>query len=198
MKKASLTLFFMLMTISMSAQSIELKKEFQNVKSIFLEYNWKTPTNHMDNSNFTKTIIHNVMFIHPNLIIKLTDKYISSGWTINVDENSLGTKTIKIPINSLIKADDYRLTFKNEDGIEVTLNNKKSLKTDYFFTSDKIVIKNLASQLNSFFDLLNKESFTGSLGIQNSSISKIATKKGSQENKVQTNGNASKSGKYVQ
>lgn len=198
MKKASLTLFFMLMTISMSAQSIELKKEFQNVKSIFLEYNWKTPTNHMDNSNFTKTIIHNVMFIYPNLIIKLTDKYICSGWTNSVDESSLGTKTIKIPINSLIKSDDYRLTFKNEDGIEVTLNNKKSLKTDYFFTSDKIVIKNLASQLNSFFDLLNKESFTGSLGIQNSSISKTATKKGNQENKVQTNGNASKSGRYVQ
>ena len=153
------------------AQTEDVRQCFQNIVSIFKEYNIETPDVHgsrCPNPSLEAKNL-NISYEYPNMIISYYLAY--KGFTF-VAGHTPGRRTIAFSLADTNIREGYKwnsfdlqsLDFRSESGIEITKNGKKDLLTSWTLYTSPLVCEKLGKELRQFKFLVWKTGFTGSIG----------------------------------
>ncbi len=154
------------------AQSVELRRFFNNATSTLKEYTFQSEDVH----RFDERIYHgwyktrslSFKITNGNYIFTLIDAYEKAGTYI--PKANPGKKTITVPIReatfrvSNLVSESY-ITISGIAGIEYEYNNKREILNDFKIYGSKLTLNKLYNELTLLNDKCNSESFKGNLGV---------------------------------
>ena len=169
------------MEAEVESSPLPVQELFDLFSKDFCDYEIKSEERLFDSGKTGTTKITKLYYKHPFLTISYIDSYkpdIISSSSFKPGKRNL---TINITRCKILKR-DFMLKLMDEEGIDYVNNGSKTIKTDYSFSMDKLVLDKICTGMLKFKNKVIETGFNGTLISYPKSVSSKFNKNSKQDN----------------
>ena len=169
------------MEAEVESSPLSIQELFDLFSKDFCEYEIKSNERLFDSNKTGTTTISKLDYKHPYLTISYKDTYKPD--ILSSSSFEPGKRTIKINIiRCKILKRDFMLKFMDNEGIDYVNNGSKTIKTDFSFSMDKLVLDKICTGMLKFKNKVIETGFNGTLTSYPKSASSKSNKTSNQDN----------------
>lgn len=160
---------------------LPIQELFDLFSKDFCEYEIKSDERLFDSNKTGMTTVTKLDYKHPYLTISYKDNYKPDIISSSSFKPGKRTLTINIIRCKILKR-DFMLKFMDNEGIDYVNNGSKTIKTDYSFSMDKLVVDKICTGMLKFKNKVIETGFNGTLTSYPKSVTSKSKKTTKQAN----------------